>query len=146
LSTNDSSSLEHSIHPVSSHPRSAPSTYNAPKKSHKRLWSSARGVVCTRLPPVAGFSICTGEPHAIRSVIGGVCTAHLSVSSCKRQGEGRYHRAHILFLLHAHLPNKAIRHAPRHISPNAPSTTFSSAFRIELLNINSCAISSTKPV
>ena len=89
-------------------------------------------------------STCAGEPHTIRSVVG-MYNSPFRLSS-KRQGKGRNHQAHILFLLHAHLPNNAIRHAPRHISPNAPSTTFSSAFRIELLNINSCAISSTKPV
>ena len=36
--------------------------------------------------------------------------------------------------------------APRHIIAKAASTTFSLALRITSLNINSCAINSTKPV
>ncbi len=46
----------------------------------------------------------------------------------------------------AHLPSNAISPAPRHINPNAPNTTVNLALRIVSENINSCAMSSTKPV
>lgn len=46
----------------------------------------------------------------------------------------------------AHFPSKAINPAPKHINPNAESSIPTFAFRIAVLNMNSWAINSTKPV
>jgi hypothetical protein len=46
----------------------------------------------------------------------------------------------------AHFPSNAIKPAPRHMVMNAAMTVLILALRIELLNMNSCAINSTNPV
>jgi hypothetical protein len=47
----------------------------------------------------------------------------------------RYYQSHLC--IHAHFPSKAIRPAPRHITPKAASTTRNLAFLMTLLNMNS---------
>lgn len=49
-------------------------------------------------------------------------------------------------LLHAHFPSRAIKPAPKHIHPKADKVMPMLLFRISTLNMNSCAMSSTRPV
>lgn len=56
------------------------------------------------------------------------------------------HHSYIDLINHAHLPNTAINPAPKHIHPKADIVIPTLLLRISLLNMNSWAISSTRPV